>query len=85
MATKDSFRPLKPPPRRGGTYRVPMIDMLKATKMRWWSWMVWIASMVLVCLLSVSPIYIDMCHRRCRFHQLVQWTTDNRQWTTDNS
>ena len=64
---------------------VPMIDMLKATKMRWWSWMVWIASMVLVCLLSVSPIYIDMCHRRCRFHQLVQWTTDNRQWTTDNS
>ncbi len=40
---------------------VPMIDMLKATKMRWWSWMVWIASMVLVCLLSVSPIYILIC------------------------
>ena len=37
---------------------VPMIDMLKATKMRWWSWLVWIASMVLVCVLSVSPIYI---------------------------
>ena len=40
---------------------VPMIDMLKATKMRWWSWIVWIASMLLVCLLSVSPIYILIC------------------------
>ena len=40
---------------------VPMIDMLKATKMRWWSWIVWIASMILVCLLSVSPIYILIC------------------------
>ena len=40
---------------------VPMIDMLKATKMRWWSWLVWISSMVLVCLLSVSPIYILIC------------------------
>ena len=39
----------------------PMIDMLKATKMRWWSWIVWIASMTLVCLLSVSPIYILIC------------------------
>ena len=40
---------------------VPMIDMLKATKMRWWSWIVWIASMTLVSLLSVSPIYILIC------------------------
>ena len=40
---------------------VPMLDMLKATKMRWWSWIVWIASMVLVCILSVSPIYILIC------------------------
>ena len=40
---------------------VPMIDMLKATKMRWWSWLVWIASMTLVCVLSVSPIYILIC------------------------
>lgn len=40
---------------------VPMLDMLKATKMRWWSWVVWIASMVLVCFLSVSPIYILIC------------------------
>ena len=40
---------------------VPMIDMLKATKMRWWSWVVWIASMTLVCILSVSPIYILIC------------------------
>ena len=27
---------------------VPMYDMIKATKMRWWSWVVVIASMVLV-------------------------------------
>ena len=40
---------------------VPMIDMLKATKMRWWSWIVWITSMVLVCILSMSPIYILIC------------------------
>ena len=40
---------------------VPMMDMFKATKMRWWSWCIWIASMVLVCLLSVSPIYILIC------------------------
>ena len=40
---------------------VPMIDMIKATKMRWWSWMIVIASMTLVCLLKVSPIYILIC------------------------
>ena len=40
---------------------VPMIDMIKATKMRWWSWVVVIASMTLVCLLKVSPIYILIC------------------------
>lgn len=40
---------------------VPMIDMIKATKMRWWSWVVVIASMVLVCFMSVSPIYILIC------------------------
>ena len=40
---------------------VPMIDMIKATKMRWWSWVVVIASMILVCFLSVSPIYILIC------------------------
>lgn len=40
---------------------IPMIDMLKATKMRWWSWIIVISSMLLVCFLSVSPIYILIC------------------------
>ena len=40
---------------------VPMIDMIKATKMKWWSWIIVISSMVLVCFLSVSPIYILIC------------------------
>ncbi len=40
---------------------VPMIDMLKATKMKWWSWIIVIGSMTLVCFLKVSPIYILIC------------------------
>ena len=40
---------------------VPMIDMIKATKRRWWSWIVVISSMLLVCFLKVSPIYILIC------------------------
>ena len=40
---------------------VPMIDMIKATKMRWWSWVIVISSMILVCFLKVSPIYILLC------------------------
>jgi chromate transporter len=40
---------------------VPMYDMIKATKMRWWSWIIVISSMVLVCFLEVSPIYILIC------------------------
>ena len=40
---------------------VPMIDMIKATKMRWWSWVTVVASMILVCFMSVSPIYILIC------------------------
>lgn len=40
---------------------VPMIDMIKATKMRWWSWVIMVSSMVLVCVLKVSPIYILIC------------------------
>ena len=40
---------------------VPMIDMIKATKMRWWSWLIVIGSMTLVCFLKVSPIYILIC------------------------
>ena len=40
---------------------VPMVDMIKATKMRWWSWVIMISSMILVCFLEVSPIYILIC------------------------
>lgn len=40
---------------------VPMYDMIKATKMRWWSWVIVISSMVLVCFMKVSPIYILIC------------------------
>lgn len=40
---------------------VPMIDMIKATRMRWWSWVIVISSLILVCFLEVSPIYILIC------------------------
>ena len=40
---------------------VTMIDMIKATKMRWWSWVIVVSSMTLVCFLKVSPIYILIC------------------------
>ncbi len=40
---------------------VPMISMIKATKMRWWSWVIVVSSMVLVCFLKFSPIYIIVC------------------------
>lgn len=40
---------------------IPMISMIKATKMRWWSWIIVIGSMTLVCFLKVSPIYILIC------------------------
>ena len=40
---------------------VPMIDMIKATTMRWWSWIIVISSMILVCFLKFSPIYIIAC------------------------
>ena len=40
---------------------VPMITMIKATKMKWWSWIIVVASMTLVCFLKVSPIYILVC------------------------
>ncbi len=40
---------------------VPMIDMIKATKMKWWSWIIVVSSMMLVCFLKVSPIYILIC------------------------
>ena len=51
---------------------VPMIDMIKATKMRWWSWVIVASSMTLVCFLKVSPIYINMCNRWCPGDQLVE-------------
>ena len=40
---------------------VPMYDMIRATKMKWWSWALMISSMILVCVLKVSPIYILVC------------------------
>ena len=40
---------------------VPLIDMIKATKMKWWSWTIMLSSLVLVCILKVSPIYILIC------------------------
>ena len=40
---------------------VPMTDMLKSTKMRWWSWLIVVGSMTLVCFLKVSPKYILVC------------------------
>ena len=40
---------------------VPMINMIQATKMKWWSWVIVIASMTLVCFMKVSPIYILIC------------------------
>lgn len=40
---------------------VPLIDMIKATKMRWWSWVIVTASLTLVCFMKVSPIYILIC------------------------
>ena len=44
-----------------GLIGVPMIDMIKATKMRWWSWIVVALSLTLECFLKVSPIYILIC------------------------
>ena len=40
---------------------IPMIDMIKATRMKWWSWLIVITSMTLVCFLKFSPIYILIC------------------------
>lgn len=40
---------------------VPLITMIKSTKMRWWSWVIVVGSMTLVCFMKVSPIYILVC------------------------
>jgi chromate transporter len=40
---------------------LPILDMLKSTKMKWWSWILVVATILLVCVLKVSPIYILIC------------------------
>ena len=40
---------------------VPLLDMFKSMKMRWWSWCIVAVSLVWVCLLKYSPIYILVC------------------------
>ena len=40
---------------------VPLISMIKATKMRWWSWLIVISSLTLVSIMNFSPIYILLC------------------------
>ena len=40
---------------------VPLTSMIKATKMKWWSWTVMLVSLVLVTFLNVSHIYILIC------------------------
>ena len=39
----------------------PMVDMIRATKMKWWSWCIVAVSLVWVCFLRYSPIYILVC------------------------
>lgn len=56
---------------------VPMIDMIKATKMRWWSWVIVVSSMVLVCFLKFSPIYIISCVMVISL--FIAWYTNRRQ------
>ena len=55
---------------------VPMIDMIKATKMRWWSWVIVASSMILVCFLKVSPIYILICVIAAA--ALISWYNNKR-------
>lgn len=53
---------------------VPMIDMIRATKMKWWSWIIVVSSMTLVCFLKVSPIYILICVMAISF--FIAWYTN---------
>lgn len=62
---------------------VPMIDMLKTTKMRWWSWLIVISSMVLVCLLAVSPIYILICV--IVMAVFISWYNNRRDLVSSNN
>lgn len=40
---------------------VPLLDMFKSMKMRWWSWLIVLLSLTLVSIMSFSPIYILLC------------------------
>jgi chromate transporter len=40
---------------------VPMLEIIKSTKMKWWSWTIVAFTVVPVCVLKVSPIYILIC------------------------
>lgn len=61
---------------------VPLIDMIKSTQMRWWSWIIVISSMVLVCLLSVSPIYILICV--IVMAAFISWYNNQRDMVSPN-
>ncbi|MBO7331788.1 MAG: chromate transporter [Alistipes sp.] len=61
---------------------VPLIDMIKSTKMRWWSWIIVVSSMVLVCLLSVSPIYILICV--IVMAAFISWYNNRRDMVSPN-
>lgn len=61
---------------------VPMIDMIKATKMRWWSWVIVVSSMTLVCFMKVSPIYILICI--IAVAAFVSWYIDNNKRKSSN-
>ena len=40
---------------------VPMLEIIKSTKMKWWSWAIVAFTVIPVCVLKVSPIYILIC------------------------
>ena len=40
---------------------VPLLDMFKSMNMRWWSWLIVLISITLVCVMNFSPIYILVC------------------------
>ena len=61
---------------------VPLIDMIKSTQMRWWSWIIVVSSMVLVCLLSVSPIYILICV--IVIAAFISWYNNRRDMVSPN-
>ena len=61
---------------------VPLIDMIKSTQMRWWSWIIVVSSMVLVCLLSVSPIYILICV--IVMAAFISWYNNQRDMVSPN-